>query len=146
MSRTELIQVKVSPEEKRTIRKLAERHGVYPSQFLRAVGLRSQLGDNELQAIMEEDRLVRMEHAVGEARAGKPVEGFPAESPGTIDQAMLNVTLDEKSSVVKQETEDLGEGTFDEEDWISRRATQLKARMPARAARRQAEIEWEEMG
>lgn len=88
MSRNVLIQVKVSLEEKRTIQKLAERHAVYPSQLLRAIGLRAQLGDDRLRAILEEDRAVRMSHAVGEAKAGKPVEEFPVESPGTIDEAM----------------------------------------------------------
>lgn len=157
MSRTELIQVKVSPEEKRTIRKLAERHGVYPSQFLRAVGLRSQLGDNELQAIMEEDRLVRMEHAVGEARASKPLEEFSVESPGTIDAAMtaerkrieddpanLNTTLDEKGSVVKDTREEVLR-VAERDSWISStaRILMMEKGLSKVAATMQASKEWD---
>lgn len=122
MSRNVLIQVKVSPEEKRTIQKLAERHAVYPSQLLRAIGLRSQLGDDQLQAILEEDRAVRMSHAAGGARAGKAADEFPVESPG--DEIQL---LD-----------------INRANWISKRMMELRGRMSSRNAEAQAKKEWDD--
>lgn len=132
MGRNVLIQVKVSPEEKRTIQKLAERHAVYPSQLLRAIGLRSQLGDDQLQAILEEDRAIRMSHAVGEAKAGKPVEEFPVESPGTIDETM--------AAERKRIEDDLAAKDI----FLCKRILELKVRMSSRNAEAQARREWDE--
>lgn len=123
MPRNEVIEFKVTAEEKESIRSQAAHLKVPVSVFVRSCALREHLKREERTAAL--------------AKAKEGVENDPAN---------LNATLDEKGSVVKQETEDLSEGTFDEEDWISRRANQLKARMSSRAARRQAEIEWEEMG
>jgi hypothetical protein len=47
MPRDKLIQVKVSEEEKETIREKATRMGVQPSQYLRAVGLQFQFGGED---------------------------------------------------------------------------------------------------
>lgn len=104
MPRNEVIEFKVTAEEKESIRSQAKHLGVAVGAFARAAALREHL-----------DVVPKL-----------PAQETPAQEPETDDE--------------------LGEGTYDEEDWVKRRALQLTARMGSRKARIEAQKEWEEMG
>lgn len=104
MSRETTIQVRVSLEEKEQIKERASRHGIYSSQFVRAVALHASLPEDQLETIVEKDQLVRMEHAVGEARAGKPLEEFPVdeEEPPAVVEARQDWVRATAKSLVRE--------------------------------------------
>jgi hypothetical protein len=122
MPRTEQIQIKFSLEEKQQIQSRATEHGVYPSQLVRAVVLHASLTKDELGKLIEKDQLVRMEHAVGEAREEKPVKEFPVEAPE--DEIRLP--------------------DINRANWIPKRTRELRGRMSSRNAEAQARMEWDD--
>lgn len=124
MPRETSIQVRVSFEEKERIEQQAAHLGIPASVFMRAAALREHLDSGAQRESLDTAR--------------KAIEKDPSN---------LNVTLEEKGSVVKDEAPAADPGvllTDDRAEWLRKREIQLKARMSTRAAQIQARKEWDE--
>lgn len=118
MAKTTQIQIRCDEFQKQQLREMADREGTTISQLL----LERVLGASGRPLLEKHKKTLEQRGQAAKDYESLPVVDLPPELPEEFKAGLS------------------------EDDWISRRALQLKARMSSRAARRQAEIEWEEMG